>query len=60
MDPNANLKEQLDLANGIMKVWDDGAYPAPEDAARLSELVVALDEWIRKGGILPEHWIYSK
>jgi hypothetical protein len=26
------------------------------DAARLAELVVALDEWVRRGGHPPEQW----
>ncbi len=26
------------------------------DAERLAELVVALDEWLQKGGALPEPW----
>jgi hypothetical protein len=51
MDPNANLKEQLELAKRLI---DDNT---DQDAAyRLAELVLALDEWIRKGGFLPEAW----
>jgi len=26
------------------------------DAARLAELVIALDEWLRRGGFLPVPW----
>lgn len=50
MDPNANLEEQLKLSRAL--VWlDGGRY-----ATRLAELVIALDEWIRKGGFLPARW----
>lgn len=48
MDPNANLEEQLRLAEAIL---DEG-----EEGNRLAELVLALDEWIRRGGFLPEAW----
>jgi hypothetical protein len=57
MDPNANLKEQLELAKNILE------YPAQSDmdtingdAERLAELVLALDEWISNGGFLPKRW----
>lgn len=52
MDPNANLRDQLKLATKIMEEprteWVD-----PADAKLLAELVLALDEWISKGGFLP-------
>lgn len=49
MDPNANLAEQLRLARDPEE-WDH------DSGTRLAELVVALDEWIRKGGFLPDAW----
>jgi hypothetical protein len=56
MDPNANLTEQLSLAQKIV----DGRYAIHDsleaDADRLAELVVALDGWIRGGGFLPAAW----
>jgi hypothetical protein len=51
MDPNANLKEQLDIAR---KLLDDPI--GEDDVDRLAELVVALDEWISNGGFLPKRW----
>lgn len=54
MDPDANLKEQLDLARSIQKSQD--MVEASMDALRLAELVEALDEWVRRGGFLPERW----
>ena len=51
MDPNANLREQLELARTLVGPWPDEQQAEREaDAVRLAELVVALDEWIQKGG----------
>ncbi len=52
MDPDANLKEQLKLANAILngrEEYDD------MDVDRLCELVLALDEQC-KNGYLPKRW----
>ena len=51
MDPNANLLEQLRLAR---KLVDDDA--PSDDAQRLAELVLALDEWLQRGGFMPQRW----
>jgi len=63
MDPDANLKEQLELARKITDVslpfWgsvEEMCY----DVNRLAELVLALDEWIKKGGFLPQQWQVKK
>jgi len=55
MDPEANLKEQLALANEIIAIDDSGDDPEDmiEPAARLAELVVAYCEWVKKGGYKP-------
>ena len=51
MDPNANLAEQLRLADQIQNSeWSN------EDAALLAELVEALAAWLESGGFLPEAW----
>ncbi len=65
MDPKANLLEQLRLARRINTIVDacpdDGDYyddqlkAFSETAPRLAELVLALDEWMRKGGFSP--WV---
>ena len=52
MDPNANLEEQRELAYRIVELND--SREATYD--RLAELVIALDEWITKGGALPTAW----
>lgn len=56
MDPTANLKEQRELAAQINATIDAGDQPDLGDILRLSELVLTLDEWISRGGFLPEQW----
>lgn len=61
MDPDANLTEQVALANHILEAADS---PDPEalshalwdDGERLAELVLSLDTWIKSGGYLPLCW----
>lgn len=54
MDPIANLKEQLQKARFIQKCADAGDDSITIDQAeRLADLVIALDEWMRKGGFSP-------
>lgn len=53
MDPNANLAEQRRLTARILNNESD----ASQDALRLAELAEALDEWITKGGFLPDAWV---
>lgn len=64
MDPNANWEEQLQLAKEISQTEEcneidcsDSSHLDLEiNARRFAELVPALDEWIEKGGALPESW----
>lgn len=66
MDPNANLKGQLELAKEILGVWDDcdangrltqhQAEHVSDQAEKLAELVIALNNWISRGGFLPRRW----
>ncbi len=59
MDPNENLKEQLELVKEILA---EGGCDEPDmqemehKSIRLAELIEALDGWIRKGGFLPKAW----
>jgi len=58
MDPVANLREQLVLAARILALnhrdmSDAGRHEAEDAGERLAELVLALDEWRRKGGFDP-------
>lgn len=51
MDPDANLEALLERAHTI------AGNPTKDDVANeLAELVLALDEWLAKGGGLPEAW----
>jgi hypothetical protein len=56
MDPNANLQEQLRLAERIVEDGESGMGASTLHADRLAELVLALNEWISNGGFLPEAW----
>jgi hypothetical protein len=47
MDPTANLDELL--AEAI-------AVPEDDPAARMAELILALNAWIGRGGFLPYPW----
>lgn len=57
MDPITNLKEQLELSRRIIRTEElSSANVVVFDEAevvRLAELVLALDEWMRKGGFSP-------
>lgn len=55
MDPDANLEAQRRLAQRLANPCD-GDEPDADDVRYLAELVVALDEWIAKGGFLPSRW----
>ena len=52
MDPNANLREQRELAKRLL----DHDREDDDDVWRLCELIEALDEWLSKGGYLPQDW----
>jgi oligoribonuclease (3'-5' exoribonuclease) len=56
MDPEENLKTQLLLAKAILESGETGVRNWGATAHRLAELVVALNEWIAKGGFLPKAW----
>lgn len=55
MDPNANIREQRELAARLIERIEacDADFNIEENASRLAELVVALDEWRTKGGFAP-------
>lgn len=63
MDPDANLAELLELARNVEDnesdvddMSNDELRRIADDAQRLSELVCALDGWLRQGGFKPERW----
>lgn len=55
MDPDENLRQQLQLAGAIIHLADED-YDATDDAVHLAELVQAMNDWIQRGGFLPEQW----
>lgn len=58
MDPDRNLLSQLQLAKNILhndEVADD-TISLENDAIALAELVLALDNWLTKGGFTPARW----
>lgn len=60
MDPDANIREQIELARHMIDQFDaaDEDNPTlgidPHDADRLAELVLALAEWRARGGFDPD------
>ena len=57
MDPEANLKEMLELAKDIEKMGDIGILDdITSTAERLAELLLAMHVWITNGGFLPKVW----
>lgn len=71
MDPTANLRHQLRLANQIIieanklakKVAEDpndgelsGMAAVMTDPTELAELVLALNNWLETSGFLPATW----
>lgn len=61
MDPTANLEEALEIASSLVEEDVDSQSASEtagtaEQGIRLAELVLALDEWVRKGGFLPRPW----
>jgi hypothetical protein len=51
VDPTENLRQQLALASSIARDAEN-----TDEADSLAYLVLALNEWITKGGFLPIGW----
>jgi len=66
MDPNGNLEEQRRLADVIRDAAGAGPMSRAEvdafieRAARLAELVEAMDEWLSRQGFLPASWAVGR
>ncbi len=61
MDPNSNLKMQLDIAKRLLGypksyVGQDPSVDRTFDAEQLACLVQDLDKWLSGGGFLPKSW----
>jgi hypothetical protein len=55
MDPDANLEEQRRIVEALKGI-DLSADDEMNEAERLVVLVESLDEWLSKGGFLPQAW----
>ena len=54
MDPNKALEDVRDI---IARIEDtDDVLPTFELAEQLAEIVGGLDEWLSRGGFLPDDW----
>lgn len=56
MDPNANLARMRELADRLVRNGDKRTAIARHDGLELAEHVQAMDEWLVKGGFLPQAW----
>lgn len=62
MDPDVSLERALEVAQAILDEHgpdenvNEDAWAEHARACELAEYVVALDEWLNKGGALPEAW----
>lgn len=56
MDPDVNLKQQLELAEKVLEQWDLNGHVDSQDAAELAAVVKALDTWLFTGGYFPVRW----
>ena len=52
MDPNATLQQIRSL---VTIYFNGGKWPEP-DATDLAQAIRDLDEWLSKGGFLPDAW----
>lgn len=63
MDPNATLAEARQAVADVRAHQDDetdDTVCSALDAIRVAEAFEALDEWLSKGGFLPEAWAGSR
>jgi hypothetical protein len=56
MDPDENLRQQRALAARLIEATENGREVSEDDVLELSELVVALDNWMAAGGLPPDAW----
>jgi hypothetical protein len=53
MDPDACWLEALALADRLQNEGSDDVTSRLDDGERLAQLVLSLDEWVKKGGFVP-------
>lgn len=61
MDPNATHKELKELATKVRADYEDHVRNGvdQDDADRLAQLVLAMDEHLANGGFLPTAWQFK-
>jgi len=59
MDPTANLERQIEIAREIQRLEESGEGWSDLLAVELSDLVIALADWIAADGFPPTPWIAS-
>lgn len=60
MDPNEALKEIREEIAEFSQLSDDNFVDALISADKIVELIKGLDEWLSKGGFLPDDWRSEK
>jgi hypothetical protein len=53
MDPDACWAEALALSDRLQNEKSDDVTSRLDDGERLAQLVLSLDEWVKKGGFVP-------
>lgn len=56
MDPSQTLADLLGSAREILAAEESSPEPPSDDTVALAERVLALHEWIERGGFLPAAW----
>lgn len=57
MDPNATLADLRALVAEVIAREDKGVFlPKRQHAVDMAQLVDSLDEWLTRGGFLPNAW----
>jgi hypothetical protein len=56
MDPDATLAELLDLAREHQAELDDESRSPHVDTGHMADLLLELDDWLRRGSATPRAW----
>lgn len=54
MDPNETYHKIVECIENIK--WESDLYTLAEQAEELGDLFYILDDWLSKGGFLPDKW----
>lgn len=59
MDPNAALRDLRECIGELIQADDDGTLDDSSQVGTVIDRFMALDEWLCKGGFLPDDWRYK-